>query len=233
MNRTLRLFASASSASGASSSAWAGRPSSHAASQTYLVVAHDARGADIMAKRLAVRENHLEGARRGKRDGRILLGGAILSRDFSELSEEGPKGAMAGSVMLVRGESVAEVRSRIAQDPYVTGGVWDPNNISVHPFAEAPLVAVSSELSTSSDVTFGPSRSQHYSALDADAELADAIAKRAAVARDQPAPSLGLDLASLRNAAAATLQSGEGAAKAAAAANMTLSQLRTVHTKTG
>ncbi|PWN45266.1 hypothetical protein IE81DRAFT_309473 [Ceraceosorus guamensis] len=192
MNRTLRLFASASSASGASSSAWAGRPSSHAASQTYLVVAHDARGADIMAKRLAVRENHLEGARRGKRDGRILLGGALLSRDFSELSEEGPKGAMAGSVMLVRGESVAEVRSRIAQDPYVTGGVWDPSNISVHPFAEAPL-----------------KKSQSVNAAGAAAGATPAT----------PAHTLG----QLR---------GE-AAKAAAAANMTLSQLRTVHTKTG
>lgn len=35
---------------------------------------------------------------------RPVLGGALLDRDFSQLGEDGPKGAMAGSVMLVRGE---------------------------------------------------------------------------------------------------------------------------------
>ena len=42
---------------------------------------------------------------------------------------------MVGSVLIVEFESRADVDAWIANDPYVTGGVWE--QVEVHPFRPA------------------------------------------------------------------------------------------------
>ncbi len=91
----------------------------------FLVVAYDGTDADAPARRLAVREAHLEGARRMAADGTMICGGALLDDD----------GAMIGSACIVDFESRAALDAWLERDPYVTGGVW--RRITVTPFRRA------------------------------------------------------------------------------------------------
>lgn len=91
----------------------------------FLVVAYDGTDADAPARRLAVREAHLEGVRRMAADGSMVLGGALLD----------DAGAMIGSACIVDFESRAALDAWLETDPYVTGGVW--RQITVTPFRRA------------------------------------------------------------------------------------------------
>lgn len=83
---------------------WADRPAS-AGLNRYMVVAEDYTDAGANARRLEVRERHLEQARNGKGVGRIELGGALLKKDFDQIDEEvGPGPILGGSVLIVLGE---------------------------------------------------------------------------------------------------------------------------------
>ncbi|TKY90055.1 hypothetical protein EX895_000053 [Sporisorium graminicola] len=118
---------------------WADRPSAPRLNR-YLVVAEDFSDAGANARRFEVRERHLEQAQNGKRVGRIELGGALLRKDFHEIDEElGPGPHMGGSVLVVLGESLEDVRARVMQDEYVQGAVWDVEKIKIYPLLQAPL----------------------------------------------------------------------------------------------
>ena len=91
----------------------------------YLVTAYDGTDPDAPARRQAVREAHLAGARRLTAEGRILIGGAILN----------DSGEMIGSAVIVDFPSRAELDDWLKSDPYVTGGVWQ--KIEVIPFRAA------------------------------------------------------------------------------------------------
>ncbi|ETS63287.1 hypothetical protein PaG_01563 [Moesziomyces aphidis] len=107
----------------------------------YLVVAEDHADAGANARRFEVRERHLEQARNGKRVGRIELGGALLRKDFNQIDQEvGPGPHMGGSVLVVLGESIEDVRARVMQDEYVQGNVWNVDALKIYPFLQAPLV---------------------------------------------------------------------------------------------
>lgn len=119
---------------------WADRPSAPRLNR-YLVVAEDYADAGANARRFEVRERHLEHAQNGKRAGRIELGGALLKKDFKDIDQElGPGPHMAGSVLVVLGESIEDVRARVMQDEYVQGTVWDVEKLKIYPFLQAPLV---------------------------------------------------------------------------------------------
>lgn len=118
---------------------WADRPNAPRLNR-YLVVAEDFSDSGANARRFEVRERHLEQAQNGKRAGRIELGGAILNKDFAHIDEElGPGPHMAGSVLVVLGESIEDVRARVMQDEYVQGNVWDTAKLKIYPFLQAPL----------------------------------------------------------------------------------------------
>ena len=91
----------------------------------FVVIARDGTDPEAVARRLAVRPNHLDGdqAARGRRQ--HLAGGAMLDDD----------GNMRGSVLLVDFPSRAELDAWIDHDPYVTDGVWQ--QIEVVPFRVA------------------------------------------------------------------------------------------------
>ncbi|KAK0519710.1 hypothetical protein OC834_007290 [Tilletia horrida] len=115
-------------------------PSSPAARplNRYIIIAEDFSDKGALARRIEVRERHLEHARRGKMAGRIELGGALLRRDFTEIGHDEPAlYSMGGSVMIVRGESLEDVRQRLSQDEYILNGVWDISKLRVYPLVQA------------------------------------------------------------------------------------------------
>ena len=88
----------------------------------FLVIAKDGSDAEAPARRLAVREQHLVGARRQTEEGVIIAGGAILDDE----------GRMIGSTVIYEVPDRAALDAVIAADPYVTGGVW--RDIEIRPF---------------------------------------------------------------------------------------------------
>lgn len=80
----------------------------------YIVIARDGTDPEAKARRLAARPAHLERVGPFVERGRVLLGGAILDE----------AGDMVGSVVLADFATRTELDAWIAEDPYVTGGVW-------------------------------------------------------------------------------------------------------------
>ena len=91
----------------------------------YVVHAYDYP--DALDRRLAVREDHLEGVRRMKTEGAFYLGGALLDAESR----------MIGSMMLVEFPDDAALHDWLRIEPYVTGGVWE--KVDVKPFRMAPV----------------------------------------------------------------------------------------------
>ncbi|MDP2359212.1 MAG: YciI family protein [bacterium] len=81
----------------------------------FLVSAHDGTDAQAQARRLAARPAHLELGRRLRTEGRHLYGVALLDE----------AGQMTGSVLIVDYPSRAELDAWLAEEPYVTGKVWE------------------------------------------------------------------------------------------------------------
>jgi len=79
----------------------------------FIVIAHDYK--DALARRLAVREKHVELGDRMVAEGRALYGVALLD----------DKGQMVGSVCIVNFPSREEVDSWLKREPYVVGKVWE------------------------------------------------------------------------------------------------------------
>ena len=90
-----------------------------------LVIAKDGTDPDAPARRLSVREAHLEGARALAADGTLHLGGALHDE----------AGGMIGSALIVEAEHTAAVRALLEADVYHRGGVW--RSYEVHPFKRA------------------------------------------------------------------------------------------------
>jgi uncharacterized protein len=80
----------------------------------FAFIARDGADPEAKARRLAVRPAHLERVAPFVERGRVLIGGAILDE----------VGDMVGSVLLTDFASREEVEAWVAEDPYVTGGVW-------------------------------------------------------------------------------------------------------------
>lgn len=115
----------------------------------YLIVAEDAAsgsstdsGKSSLQRRLSVRPQHLQEAKLGKASGRIALGGGLLSTDFADLATgQDPTQTLIGSVFVVQGENIEDVRHRLQQDVYFSAGVFDPSKVKIFPFLQASLGA--------------------------------------------------------------------------------------------
>ncbi|WP_082012565.1 YciI family protein [Belnapia sp. F-4-1] len=100
-----------------------------ASAPTHMVIlAMDGRDAGAEQRRLAVRGAHMERVRPMAEDGTLAMGGAIL---------DAPEGRMIGSIAVIARADEASARAWLAEDPYVTGGVWQ--DIALHPTRFAPL----------------------------------------------------------------------------------------------
>lgn len=79
----------------------------------FLVIAHDGTDADALQRRMSVREEHFVSARAARKQGAILIGGALLDGD-----------KMVGSALIVEAEDRAALDAFLAADPYSKGNVW-------------------------------------------------------------------------------------------------------------
>ena len=93
----------------------------------YVVHAYDATDPDALARRMAARPRHFEGARRLKAAGHFVLGGALLS----------PEGQMIGSMMLLDFSDEAQLQEWLSWEPYVKEGVWE--KIDIKPFRQVEI----------------------------------------------------------------------------------------------
>lgn len=84
----------------------------------YVIIGHDAP--DAREKRPQVRPAHLEHLQPLVAAGRIKLAGPLLDR--------------TGSLIVLEAESLADVWSIVARDPYVTEGIF--NRVDVKPFQQ-------------------------------------------------------------------------------------------------
>ena len=92
-----------------------------------VTVAMDGTDAGAAARRAAARPAHIERVGAMAADGTLTMGGAILDE----------AGAMRGSIVVSRHATDAAARAWMAEDPYVTGGVWQ--DITMHGTRFAPL----------------------------------------------------------------------------------------------
>ena len=88
-------------------------------------MAYDGTDEKALERRMAFREQHLAGAKILKDKGSFIEGGAMLD----------DAGKMIGSVMIVAFNTKEEFDAWFAQEPYVTGKVWE--SVEVKPFRRA------------------------------------------------------------------------------------------------
>ncbi len=80
----------------------------------FMIIAYDGKDEDDLNRRMSVREAHISRAKQSGEAGNLIAGGAIL--DAVE--------QMIGSTMFVEFDSREELDQWLANDPYVTGKVW-------------------------------------------------------------------------------------------------------------
>ena len=91
----------------------------------FVVIAKDGNDPQALQRRLAVREQHLQGIQPAAQSGMLQVGGAILDAD----------GKMVGSMLLVDAESESEVRTFLDNDIYSQAQVWQ--SFEIYPFRRA------------------------------------------------------------------------------------------------
>jgi uncharacterized protein YciI len=93
----------------------------------FVLTALDYTDEDALARRLANREAHLAGAKKLVAEGKIISGGAIMD----------DTGRMIGSTIHLDFPDRASLEAHLANDPYVTGKVWE--KIEIRPAAFLPV----------------------------------------------------------------------------------------------
>ena len=93
----------------------------------YVIIAQDGKDEKALERRKNIRPVHLAGAKKLKENNNFILGGAILDE----------QGNMRGSVMMVQFENETDFNNWYANEPYITGGVWQ--EIEVKPFRVADV----------------------------------------------------------------------------------------------
>ncbi|AXH11404.1 YciI family protein [Halarcobacter bivalviorum] len=91
----------------------------------YLVIAYDNEGA--LEKRLAVRDAHVEGAKKLMAEGKIIQAGALIEEE-----------QMVGSTLFVDFEDDDEINEWLSNEPYVQNGVWNMEEFQIVPVKLLP-----------------------------------------------------------------------------------------------
>jgi uncharacterized protein YciI len=89
----------------------------------YVITGRDAPGS--LATRRRVRDRHLARVRELSDAGRIVIAGPCPAVDSADPGDAG----FTGSVMIVEFPTLAEARAWIAEDPYVTEGVFESHDV--------------------------------------------------------------------------------------------------------
>lgn len=93
----------------------------------FILTAYDGKDPGALQRRMAVRESHFAKVRDLKSSSNFIWGGAIL----------GDSGEMIGSVVLYEFPDREALDRMLADEPYVTGGVW--KEIDIRPFRLADV----------------------------------------------------------------------------------------------
>ena len=93
----------------------------------YVIEALDHTDSEGLNRRMAIREKHFAGTAALKANGQFIIGGAKLNEE----------GKMIGSTMILQLLSEADFQAYYAQEPYITGKVW--NEIKVYKFRVATV----------------------------------------------------------------------------------------------
>ncbi|KAF4582242.1 dimeric alpha-beta barrel [Ophiocordyceps camponoti-floridani] len=101
-----------------------------ASKHEFLVIIHDKPG--MQHKRLQVRPTHLENIKPKVDAGIFKMGGALLN---SIPADDDPTNVeITGSAIICLAQSPEEARSLLADDIYVTSGVWDLEKAMIYPY---------------------------------------------------------------------------------------------------
>jgi uncharacterized protein YciI len=91
----------------------------------FVLIAYDGTDPGAQARRMMVREKHLEGAEKLKESGNLIWGGAILDEQHN----------MTGSVVVYEYESREKLDEMLREEPYITGDVWQKIDIQLFKLA--------------------------------------------------------------------------------------------------
>lgn len=91
----------------------------------YLVIAYDYD--DALERRLACRDEHIEGAKKLIKEGKIINAGALIEDD-----------KMVGSTLFVDFASEDELDSWLESEVYVKNRVWNYDEIQITPIKILP-----------------------------------------------------------------------------------------------
>ena len=97
-----------------------------------VTIALDGTDEGAAARRAAVRPAHIARVTAMAADGTLTMGGAVLDE----------AGAMRGSIVVSRHATDAAARAWMAEDPYMTGGVWQDTTMHGTRFAPLPYRAL-------------------------------------------------------------------------------------------
>ena len=97
----------------------------------YLITGYDYTDAGALDRRMAVRQQHIDGTKDLTATGNYIMGGAILNDE----------GKMIGSVMVLQFENDEQLEAWKQQETYVVHKIWE--SIDVKPFKVAAAVAFS------------------------------------------------------------------------------------------
>ncbi|PWY63432.1 hypothetical protein BO83DRAFT_441318 [Aspergillus eucalypticola CBS 122712] len=106
------------------------------AKNEFLCILPDKPG--MMAKRLEVRPQHLEGVKPLVEAGSVVAGGAMLDKHPAE----GESLSFQGSMMMVLAETKEEAEALLRNDIYTKSGVWDMDKAQIIPFKSAVRLAL-------------------------------------------------------------------------------------------
>jgi uncharacterized protein len=95
----------------------------------FMLLAYDGADEAALARRLAVREQHIALGDKLVAEGKMLYGTAILDES----------GKMIGSMLIVEYDSRAELDEWLETEPYMTGNVW--HDIQIQPVRVGPSFA--------------------------------------------------------------------------------------------
>ncbi|MCU0377450.1 MAG: YciI family protein [Bacteroidales bacterium] len=93
----------------------------------FLLIAYDGTDDDASARRMNVRQEHLDKVALMKRSGEFISGGAILD----------DSGSMIGSMVVYEFPDRKTMDERLKNEPYIIKGVWQ--KIEIRPFRLAKI----------------------------------------------------------------------------------------------
>jgi len=93
----------------------------------FLVIARDAPGPDVAARRKRMRESHLASLKKLRSFGQLVMAGALQNED----------GETIGSTVVFDFPDRAALDAYLQTEPFVEGKVWD--QIEIYPFRVAPV----------------------------------------------------------------------------------------------